>query len=198
MFKFASLASMSSKDFWFTVGMLAIVVLWDTTVPLWVFTVPGTILNISSLIAAKWASEHDGTALGSLGWFWGLVSCSMTLCCCSTRDDNLLISWFWAFISSACWRCIWDKIGTWSWCAISSSIILASCCSCNCSWAAWLFGSDCKVGPSSSLLIAWTICAHMAEYGRCTCPDYPPNYLWIVTGVDCFLLLCFLSLQRPL
>ena len=101
-------------QFWFTMGTLAIVLLCNTAVLLMVFTVSRMILKTSSLIASNWASEHDGTALGSLGGFWGLVKLSMAFCCCSTRANNHLISWLWALTSSACWRCMQDNSDTCS------------------------------------------------------------------------------------
>ena len=83
-------------------GTLAIVVLCDTAAPLLVLTVPRTMLKTSSLIASNWVSEHDGTALSSLGAFWRLVKLSMAFCCWSTRADNHLISCLWALTSSVC------------------------------------------------------------------------------------------------
>ena len=160
--KFASSARISLKEFWFTMGTLAIVVLCDTAAPLLVFTVPRIILKTSSLIASNWVSEHDGTDLGSLGGFWGLVKFSMVFCCCSTRANSHLISWLWAFTFSACWRCILERTDTCSWCVISSSLNSANCLSCSFNWAAWSFGSACDMGSSSNLLITWVIWVHMA------------------------------------
>ena len=72
--KFAPSANMSSKEFLFTMGALAIVVSYDTVAPLMVLTVPQTILNTSSHMASNWVSEHDGTAFGSLGGLQGFVN----------------------------------------------------------------------------------------------------------------------------
>ena len=159
--KWASSTSISSKDVWLTMGVFVIMVLCDTAVPLMVLTVLRTKLNTSSCIASNQDSEHDGTALGSLGGLWGLINLCMASCCCSTRTNRWQISLLWAFTSSTCWRCILDKTDTCSLCVISSSNTSDDCWSCSCNWAAWLFGLAHWAG-SSSLLIAWAIWACMA------------------------------------
>ena len=98
--QFASSAGISLKEFLFTMKALVIVVLHDTAAPLMVLTIHGIRLKTSSLKAPNQFSEHDGTALGSLGGLWGLVKFSMAFCSCLTRANNHLISWLWALTSS--------------------------------------------------------------------------------------------------
>ena len=144
-------------------------------------------LKISSFIVSKWATECNERALGSLQGFWGLVSHSMALCCCSTIANNLVISWLWAFISSGCWRCIWDNMDTRSWCAFllpryQPTAVLAIAAE-QPDDLALLVHWALLLGCSSHELFAPT----WPEYSGCSYPDCPPDCLMIVTGVDCLL-----------
>ena len=134
-----------------------------------IYAVPSIRLNILPLIMFNCDVEWDNVAhISVVGLLW-LDKCLMASFCFSTRADKYQTSWLWALTSSACWRCIWERTDTCSQCALSSSMMSASCLSFPYRLVTWLVWSDYCVGSSCNLLISAAIYLHTAWVQQMFC-----------------------------
>ena len=134
-----------------------------TPAPHLAFTVPGSILNASLSVSSMW----------DFGWGMGI---SGTLLCCfcslqdslpfSSRVERHLISSDWDFISSACWRCKWERTDTCVWWAISSSIMSAIKAS-----LPWRACASANFWCNEALCWAYSSCNSWALLALCPMPS---------------------------
>ena len=129
------------------------------------FTIPGKILNASLWSSSMCVVEVTGISGIFLCCSWNFPKIT---CCFSSRVDRCLISLDWDLISSACWRCKWDRTDTWFQWAISSSMISANRASLP--WRAW---ASTKSWYKEALLWLWanSSCNSWALSALCYMPS---------------------------